>query len=75
MVKITINLTNFNLDGEINAQEARLVKIENEQELNQLMDAIKAEIKANLEGDSVLVEIQKTKDDVNFTPVARFVIQ
>lgn len=75
MVKITINLTNFNLDGEINAQEARLVKVENEQELNQLMETIKAEIKANLEGDSVLVEIQKTKDDVNFTPVARFVIQ
>lgn len=75
MVKITINLTNFNLDGEINAQEARLVKVENEQELDALMDAIKAEIKANLEGDSVLVEIQKTKDDVNFTPVARFVIQ
>ena len=75
MVKITINLTNFNLDGEINAQEARLVKVESEQELNQLMDAIKAEIKANLEGDSVLVEIQKTKDDVTFTPVARFVIQ
>ena len=75
MVKITINLTNFNLDGEINAQEARLIKVENEQELNQLMDAIKAEIKANLEGDSVLVEIQKTKDDVHFTPVARFVIQ
>ena len=75
MVKITINLTNFNLDGEINAQEARLIKVENEQELNQLMDAIKAEIKANLEGDSVLVEIQKTKDDVRFTPVARFVIQ
>lgn len=75
MVKITINLTNFNLDGEINAQEARLVKIESEQELNQLMETIKAEIKANLEGDSVLVEIQKTKDDVNFTPVARFVIQ
>lgn len=57
MVKITINLTNFNLDGEINAQEARLVKVDNEQELNQLMDAIKAEIKANLEGDSVLVEV------------------
>lgn len=75
MVKITINLTNFNLDGEINAQEACLVKVENEQELDALMDAIKAEIKANLEGDSVLVEIQKTKDDVNFTPVARFVIQ
>lgn len=75
MVKITINLTNFNLDGEINAQEARLVKVESEQELDALMDAIKAEIKANLEGDSVLVEIQKTKDDVNFTPVARFVIQ
>lgn len=75
MVKITINLTNFNLDGEINAQEARRVKVENEQELNALMDAIKAEIKANLEGDSVLVEIQKTKDDVTFTPVARFVIQ
>lgn len=75
MVKITINLTNFNLDGEINAQEARLVKVDSEQELNQLMDAIKAEIKANLEGDSVLVEIQKTKDDINFTPVARFVIQ
>lgn len=75
MVKITINLTNFNLDGEINAQEARLVKVENEQELNHLMETIKAEIKANLEGDSVLVEIQKTKDDVNFTPVARFVIQ
>lgn len=75
MVKITINLTNFNLDGEINAQEARLVKIENEQELDALMDAIKAEIKANLEGDSVLVEIQKTKDDVTFTPVGRFVIQ
>ena len=75
MVKITINLTNFNLDGEINAQDARLVKVENEQELNQLMETIKAEIKANLEGDSVLVEIQKTKDDVNFTPVARFVIQ
>lgn len=75
MVKITINLTNFNLDGEIEAQEARLVKVENEQELDALMDAIKAEIKANLEGDSVLVEIQKTKDDVNFTPVARFVIQ
>ena len=75
MVKITINLNNFNLDGEINAQEARLVKVENEQELDALMDAIKAEIKANLEGDSVLVEIQKTKDDVNFTPVARFVIQ
>lgn len=75
MVKITINLTNFNLDGEINAQEARLVKIENEQELNHLMKTIKAEIKANLEGDSVLVEIQKTKDDINFTPVARFVIQ
>lgn len=75
MVKITINLTNFNLDGEINAQEARLVKVENEQELDALMDAIKAEIKANLEGDSVLVEIQKTKDDITFTPVARFVIQ
>lgn len=75
MVKITINLTNFNLDGEINAQEARLVKIESEQELNHLMETIKAEIKANLEGDSVLVEIQKTKDDVTFTPVARFVIQ
>ena len=75
MVKITINLTNFNLDGEINAQEARLVKVENEQELNLLMETIKAEIKANLEGDSVLVEIQKTKDDVTFTPVARFVIQ
>lgn len=75
MVKITINLTNFNLDGEINAQEARLVKVENEQELNHLMETIKAEIKANLEGDSVLVEIQKTKDDVTFTPVARFVIQ
>lgn len=75
MVKITINLTNFNLDGEINAQEARLVKVESEQELDALMDAIKAEIKANLEGDSVLVEIQKTKDDINFTPVARFVIQ
>lgn len=75
MVKITINLTNFNLDGEINAQEARLVKVENEQELNHLMETIKTEIKANLEGDSVLVEIQKTKDDVNFTPVARFVIQ
>ena len=75
MVKITINLTNFNLDGEIKAQEARLVKVDNEQELNQLMDAIKAEIKANLEGDSVLVEVQKTKDDINFTPVARFVIQ
>lgn len=75
MVKITINLTNFNLDGEIKAQEARLVKVDNEQELNQLMDAIKVEIKANLEGDSVLVEIQKTKDDINFTPVARFVIQ
>lgn len=75
MVKITINLTNFNLDGEINAQEARLVKVENEQELNHLMETIKAEIKANLEGDSVLVEIQKTKDDVNFTPVARFVVQ
>lgn len=75
MVKITINLTNFNLDGEINAQEARLVKVDNEQELNHLMETIKAEIKANLEGDSVLVEIQKTKDDVNFTPVARFVIQ
>lgn len=75
MVKITINLTNFNLDGEINAQEARLVKVESEQELNHLMQTIKAEIKANLEGDSVLVEIQKTKDDVNFTPVARFVIQ
>lgn len=75
MVKITINLTNFNLDGEINAQEARLVKVESEQELNHLMETIKAEIKANLEGDSVLVEIQKTKDDVNFTPVARFVIQ
>lgn len=75
MVKITINLTNFNLDGEINAQEARLVKVENEQELDALMDAIKTEIKANLEGDSVLVEIQKTKDDVTFTPVARFVIQ
>ena len=75
MVKITINLTNFNLDGEINAQEARLVKIESEQELNHLMETIKAEIKANLEGDSVLVEIQKTKDDVNFTPVARFVVQ
>lgn len=75
MVKITINLTNFNLDGEINAQEARLVKVENEQELNLLMETIKAEIKANLEGDLVLVEIQKTKDDVTFTPVARFVIQ
>lgn len=75
MVKITINLTNFNLDGEIEAQEARLVKVESEQELNHLMETIKAEIKANLEGDSVLVEIQKTKDDVNFTPVARFVIQ
>lgn len=75
MVKITINLTNFNLDGEINAQEARLVKVETEQELNHLMETIKTEIKANLEGDSVLVEIQKTKDDVNFTPVARFVIQ
>lgn len=75
MVKITINLTNFNLDGEINVQEARLVKVENEQELNLLMETIKTEIKANLEGDSVLVEIQKTKDDVNFTPVARFVIQ
>lgn len=75
MVKITINLTNFNLDGEINAQEARLVKVESEQELNHLMETIKAEIKANLEGDSVLVEIQKTKDDVTFTPVARFVIQ
>ena len=75
MVKITINLTNFNLDGEVNAQEARLVKLENEQELNHLMETIKAEIKANLEGDSVLVEIQKTKDDVTFTPVARFVIQ
>lgn len=75
MVKITINLTNFNLDGEINAQEARLVKIESEQELNHLMETIKAEIKANLEGDSVLVEIQKTKDDINFTPVARFVVQ
>lgn len=75
MVKITINLTNFNLDGEINAQEARLVKVESEQELNQLMETIKAEIKANLEGDSVLVEVQKTKDDINFTPVARFVIQ
>lgn len=75
MVKITINLTNFNLDGEINAQEARLVKVESEQELNHLMETIKAEIKANLEGDSVLVEIQKTKDDVNFTPVARFVVQ
>ena len=75
MVKITINLTNFNLDGEINAQEARLVKVENEQELNHLMETIKAEIKANLEGDSVLVEVQKTKDDINFTPVARFVIQ
>ena len=75
MVKITINLTNFNLDGEINAQEARLVKIESEQELNHLMETIKVEIKANLEGDSVLVEIQKTKDDVTFTPVARFVIQ
>lgn len=75
MVKITINLTNFNLDGEIEAQEARLVKVESEQELNHLMETIKAEIKANLEGDSVLVEIQKTKDDVTFTPVARFVIQ
>lgn len=75
MVKITINLTNFNLDGEINAQEARLVKVESEQELNHLMETIKVEIKANLEGDSVLVEIQKTKDDVTFTPVARFVIQ
>lgn len=75
MVKITINLTNFNLDGEINAQEARLVKVESEQELDALMDAIEAEIKANLEGDSVLVEIQKTTDDVHFTPVARFVIQ
>lgn len=75
MVKITINLTNFNLDGEIKAQEARLVKVESEQELNHLMETIKAEIKANLEGDSVLVEIQKTKDDINFTPVARFVIQ
>lgn len=75
MVKITINLTNFNLDGEIKAQEARLVKVESEQELNHLMETIKAEIKANLEGDSVLVEIQKTKDDVTFTPVARFVIQ
>lgn len=75
MVKITINLTNFNLDGEINAQEARLVKVESEQELNHLMETIKAEIKANLEGDSVLVEVQKTKDDINFTPVARFVIQ
>lgn len=75
MVKITINLTNFNLDGEINAQEARLVKIESEQELNHLMETIETEIKANLEGDSVLVEIQKTKDDVTFTPVARFVIQ
>ena len=75
MVKITINLTNFNLDGEIEAQEARLVKIESEQELDALMDAIKAEIKANLEGDSVLVEIQKTTDDVHFTPLAQFVIQ
>lgn len=75
MVKITINLTNFNLDGEIKAQEARLVKVDSEQELDALMDAIKAEIKANLEGDSVLVEIQKTKDDITFTPVARFVIQ
>lgn len=75
MVKITINLTNFNLDGEIKAQEARLVKVDNEQELNQLMDAIKAEIKGNLEGDSVLVEIQKTTDDVHFTSLARFVIQ
>lgn len=75
MVKITINLTNFNLDGEINAQEARLVKVESEQELNHLMETIKVEIKANLEGDSVLVEVQKTKDDVTFTPVARFVIQ
>lgn len=75
MVKITINLTNFNLDGEINAQEARLVKIESEQELNHLMETIKAEIKANLEGDSVLVEVQKTTDDVHFTSLARFVIQ
>ena len=75
MVKITINLTNFNLDGEINAQEARLVKVENEQELDALMDAIKSEIKANLEGDSVLVEVQKTTDDVHFTSLDRFVIQ
>lgn len=75
MVKITINLTNFNLDGEINAQEARLVKVENERELDTLMDAIKAEIKANLEGDSVLVEVQKTTDDVHFISLARFVIQ
>lgn len=75
MVKITINLTNFNLDGEINAQEARLVKVDSEQELDALMDAIKAEIKANLEGDSVLVEVQKTTDDVHFTPLTRFVIQ
>lgn len=75
MVKITINLTNFNLDGEINAQEARLVKVDSEQELNALMDAIKAEIKANLDGDSVLVEVQKTTDDVHFTPLTRFVIQ
>lgn len=75
MVKITINLTNFNLDGEINAQEARLVKVENEQELNHLMETIKAEIKANLEGDSVLVEVQKTTDDVHFTSLVRFVIQ